>query len=94
MRCKPGDLALITATIDAGKMVTCIRLEDPSVKFPDHVRGRIWLIDREMEWVSNRGRSCQIPYCPDDFLMPIRPPDQNDDTTVPQAKEVCDVSSH
>lgn len=83
LRCKPGDLALVTFGLtSAGKIVTCIRLEDPI--FPnglrrDHV-GCTWLVDVPLRWV---GQTIEmVPYCPDQYLMPIRPePEENDDDT-------------
>ena len=72
MNCKPNDLALIIRGRAAGKLVTCLRLEDPGVNIPEHARGLRWLVDRNVEWLGNRGTNCQMPYCPDSHLMPIR----------------------
>ena len=73
MNCRAGDLALVTWTADAGKLVTCLRLEDPPVPIPEHARGKVWLIDRETRWYGTSGTELSMPYCPDEFLMPIRP---------------------
>jgi hypothetical protein len=73
LNCKSGDLALIVRGEETGKMVTCIRLEDPGCRFRPELRGCVWLIDRELEWTSNKGNSYLGAYCPDEYLMPIRP---------------------
>lgn len=88
LRCKPGDLALVIAGEgNIGKMVTCLRLEDPI--FADsvisHRLGSIWKIDRELIWTTNM-RVVHIPYYPDEQLLPITP--EEDPEGVVWEKEV------
>lgn len=78
LQCKPGDIALVIRGDDkdlnnVGKMVTCHALEDPPgmiLKF----HGRIWRIDRLLTWrYRTTGALFESRYCPDAFLLPIRP---------------------
>jgi hypothetical protein len=56
VRCRPGDLALVLRSTDAGKLVTCLALADESerVRFGiGNTNGPVWRIDRDcMEGVQ------------------------------------------
>lgn len=74
----------------AGKMVTCIRLEHPPksiVLTPRAQEMAIWLIDRELQWSTDGKPGVVMPYCPDEYLMPIRPEPDTEDLETTQ--EIC-----
>jgi len=82
MRCKPGDLALVVGgKLNLGKMVQCIRVFEG-----DTYRGitgfnktnPYWILDREVVWKNMFGELIKIDMLPDNYLMPIRPPDDYD----------------
>jgi len=85
LRCKAGDLALVIRGDDQGirnigKLATCLALEDPPTVRVLKFHGRIWRIDRRLTWRHRKSRvSFESSYCPDAFLLPIRPDavDQN-----------------
>lgn len=83
LRCKPGDLALVlVGKTNAGKLVTCLRLEQPAVFPTDCVD--VWLVDRPLRWANVYGPfpKFDIPYAPDGALMPIRPEPDAIDTEI------------
>ena len=75
LRCRPGDLALVLRSTDAGKLVTCLALiteqERATIGIADH-NGPVWRIDRECVW-NDWDEGVMLPYCPDSALLPIRP---------------------
>ena len=90
MKCKKGDMALIIKGYDTGKMVTCQSLlgsETNPLIAPN--LGPVWLIDRQIGWVSVNGGIIQLPWCPDSQLMPITPDDES--IFKENDKELCDA---
>jgi hypothetical protein len=80
LRCRPGDLALVLRSTDAGKLVTCIQLATKAERDQYHIadhNGPVWRIDRECMWADWRraGIEIPLPFSPDAALMPIRPDD-------------------
>lgn len=86
-RCKPGDLCVAVRGRNVGKSVTVRRLATVSeiaevfkgesgVQFVVIDEGLYWLVDAPMNWGigSSRNTMCRIPYCRDEFLLPITPP--------------------
>jgi hypothetical protein len=78
VNCKQGDLALIISSNfnrqNIGKMVTCVRLLGPHEHDVAPCEGPyIWLIDREMDWMSPLHGKFMKNWFPDARLRPIRP---------------------
>jgi hypothetical protein len=85
LRCRQGDLALIvdgdgaagSGVRNIGKLVTCLRLEDPPEsigKVREKFAGRMWHVDRVLTWRrTTRPGLFYAPHIPDAFLLPIRP---------------------
>jgi hypothetical protein len=91
MKCRPGDMAILSAGSDAGHAVTCIRVEDPPSPF--HIAGNygpIWLLDKPVTWrhVFAFMESEKVPYWPDRFLQPIRPDELPDEEKFAGVKDV------
>lgn len=89
--CRPGDLALVLRSTDAGKLVTCLKLlteqERATIGISDD-NGPVWRIDRECVW-NDWDEGMMLPYCPDSALLPIRPePDPLDEQP---ALDVSDI---
>jgi hypothetical protein len=85
-RCRPGDLALVLRSSDAGKIVTCIALltneERAELEIADS-NGPVWRIDRECVW-NDWDEGVMLPYAPDSALLPIRPePGESDEIKQP-----------
>lgn len=78
MNCRPGDLALVVRAslpVNVGKMVRCIRIDDPPFDRGEALRGQpIWLLDRELTWEFYGTTLRQLPFAPDTSLLPIREP--------------------
>jgi hypothetical protein len=88
LRCRPGDLALVLRSTDAGKLVTCLALlsegERAALDIADS-NGPVWRIDRECVW-NNWDEGVMLPYCPDSALRPIRPePGEEHEESVQEA---------
>jgi hypothetical protein len=85
LRCRPGDLALVLRSTDAGKLVTCLALADERERAAFNIadsNGPVWRIDRDCMWAdwSKSGVEIPLPYAPDSALLPIRPePDALDE---------------
>ena len=84
MRCKQGDLAIITKSYagNEGKIVRCVRLAPElgdMATLPDlSITPAVWWeIDRNLQtWGGSQGK-----FIPDDQLTPLRPPSSEDETT-------------
>lgn len=79
MNCKPGDLAVVTRGMSAGKFCTCLRLvtheEAMKLGYRTDLDGPMWLTDTM--FVSTWGDFDELMF--DDWLRPIRDP--GDDAT-------------
>jgi hypothetical protein len=73
LRCRPGGLALVLRSTDAGKLVTCLALADERERAAfniDDANGPVWRIDRQCVW-NDWDEGVMLPYCPDSALLPI-----------------------
>lgn len=102
LRCKPGDLCIILPNgesddPDAGKFVTVMsRASAEEIRFAlgttfgDMCDGPSWRVDRDVTWYLHNAytgtKTFQIPYCPDDLLLPIPP--ESDQVDVTRESEV------
>jgi hypothetical protein len=92
LRCRPGDLALVLRSTDAGKLVTCLALaneqERAAVNIADN-NGPVWRIDRCCMWNNWDEGEIPLPYCPDAALLPIRPrPGLLDEEPMPDLSDI------
>lgn len=72
MNCKQGDLALVIAGDNAGRVLTCLRLIAADSKYS--ADAPIWRVDRNITWYhSYTGKKALFTICPDSILMPINP---------------------
>lgn len=86
LRCKQGDLAIVTKSVcgNIGKVVTCLELVPCSDSNPGQ-KGNYWRIDRPLKtvlYIKSTGKlvgggvSCTIP---DENLTPINPDNTSDE---------------
>lgn len=84
LRCRPGDLVLVTCgEKNASKVTTCIALasdeELRAAAITNPPRYPVWRVDRPFGWVRKsqpRVLAFRVPFAPDSALMPIRPEPQ------------------
>lgn len=90
LRCRPGDLAVVLRSTDAGKLVTCLALADERERGAFDIaadNGPVWRIDRCCMWNNWDEGEIPLPYCPDSALLPIRPqPEVSDESARKQAR--------
>jgi len=78
MRCKQGDMAVITQSRagESGKEVTCVSFVGQHKNITHH--SDVWKVDRPIKWLQEDGSTVERLYVPDSCLMPINP--KSDDT--------------
>lgn len=75
MKCKVGDIAMVVCGVQSGIFVTCLSLDDD--EHFEHLQD-VWKIDKLLHWTDNQNR----PYCPDEYLVPVRPKGDLEDVDI------------
>lgn len=74
MNCKAGDMAVIISGLNAGKIVTCIKLIGDTGVFNILENGPVWEVDTPVRWKAQLTDDfIELALCPDRALMPIQP---------------------